>query len=78
MEKRELAIKIIYTLNQKGYAAYMVGGSVRDSYMGIEPYDYDIATSALPETVKKLFPKPLIQVCNTALLRLLKITSLLK
>ena len=57
MEKRELAIKIIYTLNQKGYAAYMVGGSVRDSYMGIEPYDYDIATSALPETVKKLFPK---------------------
>ena len=57
MKKKQAAIQIIHTLNQHGYEAYLVGGSVRDTCMGISPYDYDIATSALPETVKNLFPK---------------------
>lgn len=38
-----------------GYDAYIVGGAVRDSVMGKTAHDYDIATNALPENVKKLF-----------------------
>jgi poly(A) polymerase/tRNA nucleotidyltransferase (CCA-adding enzyme) len=43
-------------LIQKGYQAYLVGGSVRDMARGIAPKDYDIATDALPEDVLKIFP----------------------
>ena len=50
-------IEIIKTLNSKGFEAYIVGGCVRDTLMQIPPKDWDIATSALPETVKKLFAK---------------------
>lgn len=38
-----------------GYEAYLVGGCVRDSLLGTEPDDYDIASSATPEEVKALF-----------------------
>ena len=46
---------IIRTLNDRNYAAYAVGGAIRDSIMGYEPKDWDIATSATPEQVKKIF-----------------------
>lgn len=46
---------IIRTLNERNYAAYAVGGAIRDSIMGYEPKDWDIATSATPEQVKKIF-----------------------
>lgn len=46
---------ILDKLNKNGYEAYVVGGCVRDYLMGLEPHDYDITTSALPEQVKKLF-----------------------
>ena len=46
---------IIDRLQDAGYEAYAVGGCVRDSYLGTEPNDWDITTSALPEDVKKLF-----------------------
>lgn len=46
---------ILSTLNSNGYEAYIVGGCVRDSLMGIIPHDWDITTSALPEQVKALF-----------------------
>ena len=46
---------IIKTLNEHDYAAYAVGGAIRDSIMGYEPKDWDIATSATPEQVKKIF-----------------------
>jgi len=39
-----------------GARAYFAGGCVRDMVMGIEPHDYDIATSARPEEVVRLFP----------------------
>jgi tRNA nucleotidyltransferase (CCA-adding enzyme) len=39
-----------------GHAAYVVGGSLRDSLMGREPKDWDLATSALPEMTAALFP----------------------
>ena len=47
-------------LSKKGYEAYIVGGSVRDLLVGAEPKDYDIATDARPEQVKKLFRRALI------------------
>jgi len=47
--------RIITTLETAGYSAYIVGGSVRDSLRGKTPKDWDVATSAKPEDVKKLF-----------------------
>ena len=47
---------ILATLIQAGHSAYMVGGCVRDSLMGLVPKDWDIATSAKPAEIKGLFP----------------------
>ena len=46
---------IINIYENNGYEAYCVGGSIRDSIMGIEIGDWDITTSALPEETKELF-----------------------
>ena len=46
---------ILETFWQNGFEAYCVGGSIRDSVMGITTGDWDITTSALPEETKKLF-----------------------
>ena len=48
-------VKTLYTLKNAGYQAYMVGGGVRDILAGLEPKDFDIATDARPEEVKRLF-----------------------
>jgi poly(A) polymerase len=48
-------LKTLYTLRDGGHEAYMVGGGVRDLLAGITPKDFDIATSAHPEQVKRLF-----------------------
>ena len=42
-------------LNAEGFAAWLVGGCVRDRLMGITPHDYDIATAATPEETKAVF-----------------------
>jgi len=47
--------KIIDMLENAGYEAYIVGGCVRDSLMGIPPHDFDITTSALPEETEQVF-----------------------
>ncbi len=47
---------ILSVLEDAGYAAYCVGGCVRDTLMGRTPSDWDIATAARPEVVKSLFP----------------------
>ncbi len=44
-------------LQEKGYEAYLVGGSVRDVLLGKIPGDYDIATNAYPEEIEKIFEK---------------------
>ena len=46
---------LLERLERAGYEAYLVGGCVRDTYMGIPPQDYDITTSALPEQTKEVF-----------------------
>ena len=49
------AEKVLETLENAGFKAYIVGGAVRDSVMGITPSDYDIATNAKPYQVKSIF-----------------------
>jgi len=49
------ALKVLYRLKGAGYDAFLVGGGVRDMLLGREPKDFDIATNARPEEVKKLF-----------------------
>lgn len=48
---------VLRTLTQNGYEAYIVGGCVRDSLLGITPSDYDVTTSAKPQEIIKLFDK---------------------
>lgn len=49
------ALKVLNRLRDGGYKGYVVGGGVRDLLLGREPKDFDIATDALPEQVKRLF-----------------------
>ncbi|HXD18717.1 MAG TPA: polynucleotide adenylyltransferase PcnB [Vicinamibacterales bacterium] len=49
------ALKVLYRLHQNNYAAYLVGGSVRDLLLGRRPKDFDIGTNAHPYQVKRLF-----------------------
>lgn len=49
------ALKVLYTLKDAGFQAYLVGGGVRDLLLGREPKDFDVATDALPDQVKDLF-----------------------
>lgn len=53
---REAAIQIIQKLTAAGHTALLAGGCVRDMLLGRDAKDYDVATSALPEQVVKLFP----------------------
>ena len=53
--KRWGATYIVRKLNENGHQALFAGGAVRDLILGREPNDYDIATSAHPEQVQKIF-----------------------
>ena len=54
---RATAVEIVRRLQSAGFSAFWVGGCVRDVLLGREPGDYDIATSARPEQVEKLFKR---------------------
>ncbi len=49
------ARKVVETLQNAGFDAYVVGGAVRDLLLGIKPKDFDVATNAEPSEVKSLF-----------------------
>lgn len=49
------ALKVLYTLHNAGYKAYLVGGGVRDLLLKAHPKDFDVATNARPEQVRALF-----------------------
>ncbi|MDQ0418557.1 tRNA nucleotidyltransferase (CCA-adding enzyme) [Croceifilum oryzae] len=55
--RRKAAHEVIQMLNESGYEAYLVGGCVRDLLLDRIPNDYDIATSATPTEVQKLFSR---------------------
>lgn len=60
--KRELridtnAVRIINTLTEHHFEAYIVGGAVRDLWHHMTPKDFDIVTNATPEQIKKLFKR---------------------
>ena len=49
------AVRVLYKLKESGHLAFLVGGGVRDLLLGREPKDFDIATDASPNEVKKIF-----------------------
>ncbi|MTV37477.1 polynucleotide adenylyltransferase PcnB [Duganella radicis] len=54
------AIRVTSALQEAGYEAFVVGGAVRDLLLGVKPKDFDIATNATPEQVKRLFRRAFI------------------
>jgi poly(A) polymerase len=56
----ERAVKVVKTLADAGFEAYVVGGAVRDLLVGLRPKDFDVATNATPEQVKGLFRRAFI------------------
>ncbi|WP_289003995.1 polynucleotide adenylyltransferase PcnB, partial [uncultured Kingella sp.] len=53
--RNQAALRVLESLHRAGFEAYLVGGAVRDLLLGIEPKDFDVATSATPEQVHRLF-----------------------
>jgi poly(A) polymerase len=49
------ALMVLYRLKDAGYSGYLVGGGVRDLYLGKKPKDFDISTDARPGQLRKLF-----------------------
>ncbi len=56
MTSRDVALDLARRLTLAGHEALLAGGCVRDKQLGLEPKDYDIATSARPAEVLSLFP----------------------
>ena len=56
----EPAVRVVKTLHDAGYEAYIVGGAVRDLLVGLRPKDFDVATNATPEQVKAQFRRAFI------------------
>lgn len=54
------AIRVTQTLQENGFQAFVVGGAVRDLLTGVKPKDFDVATNATPEQVKRLFRRAFI------------------
>lgn len=48
--------QILKNLQSRGHKAYLVGGCVRDVMLSVQPNDWDICTSALPEQILEIFP----------------------
>ncbi len=49
------ALKVLFRLRDAGFSGYLVGGAVRDLYLGKQPKDFDISTNARPGQIRKLF-----------------------
>src|SRR5438270_3521444 len=57
MTEREFAIDVVRRLQEAGHQALWAGGCVRDELLGLVPKDYDIASDARPEQVRRLFSR---------------------
>ncbi|MGH7783995.1 MAG: CCA tRNA nucleotidyltransferase, partial [Candidatus Binatia bacterium] len=56
MQQRERAVAIVKRLREQGYESYLAGGCVRDFLLNKTPQDYDIATTAKPDDIQRIFP----------------------
>ncbi len=54
------AVRVVKTLQDAGFEAYIVGGAVRDLLVGMRPKDFDVATDATPEQIKAQFRRAFI------------------
>lgn len=54
---RDAAAWIVRVLRDEGFTAYFAGGCVRDELLDLHPLDYDVATSARPDDIVRIFPK---------------------
>src|SRR2546421_9642884 len=59
MTERDFAIEVVQRLRDAGYQALWAGGCVRDELLGLVPKDYDVATDARPEEVRRRFRRTL-------------------
>jgi poly(A) polymerase len=57
MTEREFAIDVVHRLRGGGHEALWAGGCVRDELLGLQPKDYDVATDARPEEVRRMFKR---------------------
>ncbi len=57
MKIPEEIMRLGAVLHEAGFEAHVVGGCVRDYVLGKEPYDWDMATNALPDDIVRLFPE---------------------
>src|SRR5260221_12032852 len=55
LSEREFAIDVVRRLRDAGHQALWAGGCVRDELLGLVPKDYDVATDATPDQVRRLF-----------------------
>ena len=54
---KQHATNIVRELRKRSFQAYFAGGCVRDTLLGVEPADYDVATDATPPQVMRIFPE---------------------
>lgn len=54
---RQFARRVVCQLRAAGYEACWAGGCVRDQLLGLEPHDYDVATSAKPDEIRACFSR---------------------
>ena len=54
------AVRVTQTLQEAGFKAFVVGGAVRDLLFGVKPKDFDVATNATPEQIRRLFRRAFI------------------
>src|SRR5437868_1531003 len=55
LTEREFAVQVVRRLRGAGHQALWAGGCVRDELLGLVPKDYDVATDATPDQVRRLF-----------------------
>ena len=65
--RKNKAVKILEILEENQFSAMIAGGAVRDQLLGLKPADYDIATTAKPEQVIKIFESIGAQVIPTGI-----------
>jgi len=54
-KQRQFAVEVVEQLRAGGFAAYWAGGCVRDQMLHRTPWDYDVATNAVPDEIRRLF-----------------------